>query len=584
MSVAPLPPTRHAAPLDAAEWFFWPQDVHIRFTELSDSIASFLEGADAHFLLGKALWDLPVVGIPRVTWQTHRAHLARREPFHDFVLRLRNPHGKLRWWSLNGRPAFDANGHFIGYQGIAHDITRQQMAGQPSCEESTYRKLVELSPDAIFVHSHGDIRLINESGCRLFGAASDSALVGQSVMSLLHPDWHATVRQRMARLIRHDERPPAIEVVMRTLDGRDVDVEVTGTRIQFDGQPAILSHARDITARKQAEQALRDSEARYRHLVEHALDLVMQCDASSRIRYVNGNAAQQILGHAPDAVIGRSFLTFVRPDQRAKVVRFYQRQFREGMPESYFECVIIGKHGQEIWLGQHVHLIRTPGQPPSFHSICRDITDRKRQEDSLRQQANHDPLTGLPNRNLLADRFTQALFRAQRTGTMVAVLLLDLDRFKAINDNLGHGFGDELLQAISARLLECCRKQDTVARLGGDEFVVILPDIAQLGDCTEVTMRIQRAIAEPLLIGTQPIRANASIGVSLYPHDGEDMDTLLNRADVAMYQAKRQGGANWQLHGQQHAQETPGPATDAATQAPTGDDRSPKHHLDQTVS
>ncbi|MGE0874355.1 MAG: EAL domain-containing protein [Burkholderiales bacterium] len=166
----------------------------------------------------------------------------------------------------------------------------------------------------------------------------------------------------------------------------------------------------------------------------------------------------------------------------------------------------------------------------------------RRYNEKLVSQASHDALTGLANRNLLADRLHQTLVHAGRTGRMAAVLLLDLDRFKTVNDSLGHKVGDEMLQEVSSRLTGCVRDGDTVARLGGDEFVVVLSDLARIADAVPVAEKVLAAIAAPLAVGGREFVGSASIGISGFPHDGRDADTLLRNADVAMYRAKAEGG------------------------------------------
>jgi diguanylate cyclase (GGDEF)-like protein len=186
---------------------------------------------------------------------------------------------------------------------------------------------------------------------------------------------------------------------------------------------------------------------------------------------------------------------------------------------------------------------------PPFHgqiaAVFEDITDRKDQERQLEHQATHDALTGLANRTLLADRLRQTLLFAERSGRIVAVLLLDMDRFKVINDSLGHSRGDELLQQIAARLEACVRGCDTVARLGGDEFVVLLAEVAEIDDVGLLAKRITDSLARPYQLAERELRLTASIGISLFPRDGVDDETLIRHADSAMYRAKEEGGGSF---------------------------------------
>jgi diguanylate cyclase (GGDEF)-like protein len=174
--------------------------------------------------------------------------------------------------------------------------------------------------------------------------------------------------------------------------------------------------------------------------------------------------------------------------------------------------------------------------------------ERKRSEETIRHQAYHDALTKLPNRVLFRDRMTQALAHAQRRNQMVAMMFLDLDRFKIINDTLGHAVGDKLLQNVAHRLRECLRKEDTVARLGGDEFMILLADIYHIEDVARVAEKVLNSIRPPFQIDNHELYINTSIGISLYPHDGEDAETLVKNADIALYRAKEKGRDTYQFY------------------------------------
>jgi len=191
-----------------------------------------------------------------------------------------------------------------------------------------------------------------------------------------------------------------------------------------------------------------------------------------------------------------------------------------------------------------------------FQEVARDIShalsrivmeeERRQAERKLAYGATHDSLTGLPNRALFGDRLHMALAQAQRNHRTLAVVLLDLDRFKGINDMLGHNVGDQLLEAVGKRLTSLMRKSDTVARWGGDEFILVLPEIARVEDVAKVSRRTLEAFRKPFVLGSHRLHITASIGIATYPNDGEDADTLIKNADTAMYRAKEQGRNNYQ--------------------------------------
>jgi diguanylate cyclase (GGDEF)-like protein/PAS domain S-box-containing protein len=188
------------------------------------------------------------------------------------------------------------------------------------------------------------------------------------------------------------------------------------------------------------------------------------------------------------------------------------------------------------------------GQITNYVAIFSDITERKASEDHVRHLAHHDALTNLPNRMLLMERLSHALAHAHRHGQRVAVMFLDLDRFKNINDTLGHAVGDQLLKSVAARLSECVREDDTVARLGGDEFVIILEEMSGIQDAAGVAQKLIHALERPMMLERQEVFATTSIGISVYPDDGDNADTLIKHADTAMYRAKEQGRNNCQFY------------------------------------
>jgi diguanylate cyclase (GGDEF)-like protein len=207
--------------------------------------------------------------------------------------------------------------------------------------------------------------------------------------------------------------------------------------------------------------------------------------------------------------------------------------------------------GRKGWLSTtKVPLRNSEGKIVGIVGIGQDITERKRAEEKLAYMATHDALTGLPNRWLFNDRLTLELARAYRNRQKVAVMLLDLDHFKDVNDTLGHTVGDKLLQVVGERLTSIVRKSDTVARMGGDEFMLLslFPGIRREEDAVKIAQRILQAFRKPFIFDDHEIRITTSIGIAIYPYDGKDADTLIKNADIAMYQAKARGRDNYQRY------------------------------------
>ncbi len=304
-----------------------------------------------------------------------------------------------------------------------------------------------------------------------------------------------------------------------------------GRVLYFDG---ILV---DISERKRMEEALSRSEQDYRRLFEHAHDaIVIFALKGETILDVNHRACE-LYGFSREEMIGMSLEKISKDvaQGKARIKSILKNKiFRN------FETVHFRKDGNEMLLEINAALVAYKNQP-AILSINRDITRRRLLEETIRQMAYQDSLTGLPNRSLLNDRLVQALAYAKRRGQKVTLLYLDLDGFKAINDTHGHGSGDELLKVIAARLTGQLRQSDTVARLGGDEFLILLPEAGHARDGARIARKILNTIRRTGRIGNRLLKVSGSIGMAIYPQDGRNAQTLMRHADQAMYAAKANG-------------------------------------------
>ncbi|MFQ5639286.1 MAG: EAL domain-containing protein [bacterium] len=295
-----------------------------------------------------------------------------------------------------------------------------------------------------------------------------------------------------------------------------------------------ISRHRLLADLEQKASELQKSEIHCRKIIEENADAIVIVGKDGNVRFVNP-ASEGLFGRKAKEIVGEKFGFPVAADKKA-------------------EIDVIRKDGAVVTAEMRV--VETEwGSEPAFLATLRDVTAHKQMIDELekarrleRHLAYHDALTNLPNRKLLYDRLGQALARAKRYGHKVAVLFLDLDRFKPINDSLGHNIGDRVLKAVAQRLRNCTRESDTVARLGGDEFTVILDHIIQTQDAVKVAQKILRELSEPFVIDGKEVLLTTSIGISLYPNDGAAMDSLVSRADIAMYRAKNQGGNRYEFY------------------------------------
>jgi diguanylate cyclase (GGDEF)-like protein/PAS domain S-box-containing protein len=303
----------------------------------------------------------------------------------------------------------------------------------------------------------------------------------------------------------------------------------------------------DITAEKRAREALRQSERDYRELFENAHDAIMilsGADADGTILEANQRACE-LYGFPREEFVGMPLASL------AKDAELGRSRFRAALApgaRTTFETVHRRRDGTEMALEVNAAAVEHRGQPAVL-SINRDITARRALEQTIREMAFHDPLTGLPNRKLLSDRLDLALAQARRNRRAMAVLFLDLDGFKTVNDGWGHAQGDALLRDVAGRLAGALRTGDTVARIGGDEFTVLIPELPQEEGAAEVSRKVLRELERTFHVGRSECRVTASIGIALYPRDGEDADTLLKHADAAMYRAKLAGGDRFAWYG-----------------------------------
>ncbi len=301
----------------------------------------------------------------------------------------------------------------------------------------------------------------------------------------------------------------------------------------------------DITAEKRSGEALRQSERDYRQLFESAHDAILIIEAGDGAVLEANQRACELYGYAHEELVGMPLARLTKDVGRGRT-RF-RDMVAQGTPRAY-EAVHLRKDGTEMAIEVNAAAVEHRGVPAVL-TINRDITERRALEQTIRDMAFHDPLTGLPNRKLLSDRLELALAQARRGKREMAVFFLDLDGFKTVNDGWGHAQGDALLRDVAGRLAGALRTGDTVARIGGDEFTVLIPELPHEEGAAEVARKILRELERTFHVGGSECRVSASIGIALYPRDGEKADTLLRNADAAMYRAKLAGGNRFAWHG-----------------------------------
>jgi diguanylate cyclase (GGDEF)-like protein/PAS domain S-box-containing protein len=324
--------------------------------------------------------------------------------------------------------------------------------------------------------------------------------------------------------------------------------------IALDNSLLFTNIQQEIADRKQAELSLWEINEKYRTILENMQEGYFEMDLTGVFTFVNPGMSR-LTGLPVSEIIGSTFRSCLSPEIIDDALRSIQEVRATGLPLKSTDLAFVKKDGSTIAVASSLSLIRDyEGEPAGFRGVIRDITERKELENSLKYLAHHDILTTLPNRILFSDRLRQSLAMANRNFYMVAVLFLDIDNFKEINDSLGHDTGDVLLKEIASRLLRKIRTIDTVARFGGDEFIFILPEIKNITDAKKIVGRVFSAFDAPFELNGHPMPVTTSIGVAFYPVDGSEPEMLLKKADIALYYSKESGKNRFQFY---HASMSP---------------------------
>ena len=423
----------------------------------------------------------------------------------------------------------------------------QKLEAETRDSSDRLRAVIEAAPVAIIARDlTTTIRMWNPEAERLFGWKESEVLETQTSIVPAHLRDETRAQRERAQageIIRLDET----QRLRR--DGSLVDVQVTMAPIHGDGRViGTMVTIADITARKQAEAALRERESQLR-LAMDAGQMAMWYWEADTDRFSYSEGLNDLFGRPSESpqVDYRALQQRLHPEDRDHFAATFRHALKSGS-DFQVDYRVVWPDGSVHWVANRAQVHRREnGRAERVIGVAMNITERKMAEQRVAHMAHHDALTGLPNRVLLRDRIQQAIAHAHRAGTMVAVLFLDLDRFKTINDSLGHQLGDRLLQSVASRILVCVREGDTVSRVGGDEFVIVVPGIANSTDSSSVAGKILEVLASSFHLHGNDLHVAASIGISLYPADGADAETLMRNADTAMYHAKDMGRGNYQF-------------------------------------
>ena len=585
---------------------------------------------------------------------------------HEFVFTHKD--GRLVWTLCSTNPITNGLGEVTGALAMVTDITSRKKIELALYEsELRFRILIESSNEAIFVHHAGFLVYANPACARLMGADDQAQMVGMNALDIPAKPFREMVIERIKQINGGSKNVDFMEMQFSRFDGTLVDVEVSGSRITYDGKQSALVVARDITKRKHAELSLQQNEMRLRQVFQTLSEavvlnelvydehgevndhkVVMVNDAYYRVADYNknmpviGTLGSKLYDIDPDQwktylrslkastqttrtemfshISNRYFEIFTSPVSNEQFVTTFhditerksseialrdsENKIRSLLAAMTDVILVLDQDGRYIEIAatnsdllyrprneligmtirdvfppsqadyflHHIKSTLTTNGTPEIHYqleinnqhvwfaakiskltdrsvvvVARDVTESKLAEEKILYLGQHDMLTGLPNRTLFEDRLEQTMAVASAHETPFALLFLDIDHFKRINDTYGHLIADSLLKEVATRLIACVKPIDTVSRRGGDEFIILLRELTHPEDAAIIAQSICQKIALPIFIGSSNIRASISIGVAVYPRDGKTPEQLLKNADLAMYHAKQTGRNQFQF-------------------------------------
>lgn len=467
------------------------------------------------------------------------------------------PSGEKRWFHVRSVPDFGPDGAIRGMYVVGHDVQELKVA-QASLQEKEQelREVIDSIPTPmVYVDSGQRYRYVNDAFLNYVNGRRER-IIGRQVREVLGPERHDALKPVLERVLAGETVTITRPIVY--FDGRSRWMHIRYTP-RRDATGRVLGYyatTSDIHEQKAVEEELRRANSILSAHFENTPLAVIEWDPSLRVIRWSGSAGT-IFGWSADEMLGRTVAhrDFTYADDAPAVNAMVRRLFDGPAAQATILNRNHRKDGSVAWVEWHNSALRdASGAVVSILSLAQDVSSRIQAEERLQFMATHDGLTGLPNRVLLTDRLTSAISRAQRSGAGMAVLFLDLDHFKDVNDTFGHRIGDELLKSLARRVRGSLRQSDLLVRLSGDEFVIVLEGLESDAGPDRVAQKILDDVMRPFAIENHEVQVSASLGYAVFPADGGDPETLLKNADAAMYHAKELGRSSYRAFSKSLAQ------------------------------